>query len=427
MTRRTIWLAGALAALEGCETAGDLGTVRVRDAGAELATPTTPLSCTEPGGDVGMRDEELAVAPAVPLTHDEPAHVGTAQTFRAGRAVNADGAIYWSVGDDRCGTSEPRMWWGVRMLQLSFDPDRAIRVNWTCLRNTYRALNTTMLRVGDQLGVFYLTHIEETTGVPNDYGYDLGTLTRPPMTFSSTQNALNTRRVTVAAFGDGAHIVYADNGGRRFYQRVDGALLAAGDAVPIEGELPPHLDEPRGVMPWGDAMLAFWNVEDREVIAEVFTETGQRRELWSINTRAGLREPVAMLDVQPVAGGAAALLRVGTGASGRSYFARFCDDGRWAMRRIGGTGTGGVLRRIGDRWIIVRAYTEDSGHVAGLIAVDDDGRRLGPPLVVDRALLLEIGDVAEIPATQDVVVLYTQQSATNDQWQLRATRVTRAE
>jgi hypothetical protein len=426
MTRTTRWLGGSLAVLAGCDPAGDLGTIRARDAGVEAAVPA-PLSCLAVGGAEGLRDEVANAAPVMALVHDEPAPVGTGHVLRAGGAVNVNGAVYWSVGDDRCGESRGRLWWGARVLQLSFDPDRAIRTDWTCLPNTYPALDTAMLRVGDQLGVFYTTHIEATLGAPNDYGYNLGTLTRPPMAFSSTQNVLNTRRAAAAAFGDGAHVVYADNEGRRFYQRVDGALMAAGDPSPIEGESIAGLGEPLGPVPWGDAMLAFWGGAGGEAVAEVFTAEGQRRELWSLRGRTGLREPVTLQDVRPVAGGVAALLRVGAGASGRGYFARFCEDGRWAMRRVGGDSVEGVLRRINDRWIVVTVAAEDGGRVARLLAVDDDGRRLGPPLVVDRARTLELGDVAQIPSTQDVVVLYAQQAATSDPWQLRATRVARAD
>lgn len=426
MTRTTRWLGWSLAAAAGCDPAGNLGTVGARDAGADVAA-AVPLSCGAAGGAVGLRDEVVDVTPATALVHDEPLTIGTGHVLRAGGAVSTGGAIYWSAGDDRCGEARGRVWWGARVAQLSFDPDRAIRANWSCLPNTYPALDTTMLRVGDRLGVFYVTHIEATVGAPNDHGYSLGTVTPPPMVFESTQNATDTRRAAAAAFGGGAHVVYADNDGRRFYQRVDGALLAVGDPTPLEGESVPGLREPLGPMPWGDAILALWAVDGGDPVAEVFTGEGLRRDFWSLRTRTGLREYVTVQDARPVAGGLVALLRVGVGASRRGYFARFCEDGRWAMRRVVGDSEEGVLRRLHERWGVVTVAAEDGVRVARFVAVDDDGRRLGPPLVVDRARTLELGDAAEIPATQDDVVLYAQQAAEGDPWQLRATRVTRAD
>lgn len=429
MSRRALIVGLGCLSWLGCDGGSSLGRVPVAEAGVDAAPPEQALSCSGTA-PTSARVDQIVDAPAgIRWSFDSVYSLGTGVNVRAGSAVVLGSSIYWGAADDRCGMDGASQWWGVRVARLDFDPDRGVRTSWSCLRNTYRALDVTMLRVGERIGVLYREHaLQQTNGQWIETAHAVGSLTFDPIAFTNTYGLIPGTRVSALTRSDGVDLLESRPTGERYLARLDADLGQIGDSARI-GAKGQARDVPFGPLPWGDGELGVWRVgEGAELVFEVehFSLDGEVRSRWTLNDRLGVA--VGKLEVTSVVAieaGALALVRLSeTGAEG-TYVARLCEDGRTSLRRVADASIGGSLVRRDGHWLVsLEAYAlNDDGVTLSLRAIDDAGRRLGAPVQIDQAREIEEGGVVLLPGTGDAVVLYGWRETMTQPKQLRAVRV----
>jgi hypothetical protein len=429
--RFTIMSVMLCSTLAGCGGGASLGRLPARDGGVDAGPPEFTLTCAPTVGSARRVDAIVDAPTGIGWALDSTVTVGTGVNLRAGTASVLGTAVYWGAGDDRCGMAANSHWWGVRVARLEYDPDRGVHAMWGCLPNTYSALRVTMLHVGDRLGVLYREHsLLHADGQWTESGHVAGLLDLDPLTFTNSFGPFAGVRVSTEVRDGTVHVLSATPRGEHQYARLDGAMNAVDDPVRVGDATKGPAELPFGPIPWGDAMLGLWSRplgERTSLVAEVFTEDGSVRERWPLEDRLGLGSgALELYTLSSIEGGLVALLRVGDASNhGGTYITRVCADGRFALQRVADLSSAGTLTRRLDHWLVTLVEPGENGDgvAVTLRAVDDAGRRLGAPVVVDRARALTLGDVVVLPSTNDTVALYDWRESMSQPTQLRAVRV----
>ncbi len=423
---------GSAVAWMGCSAESALGRLPSRDAGSDAFADSgtdlapvdgVPVDRCAPAGAVFERTETVRqVTDARSFRLVSMTTVRTGTDLRVGTAAVRGSSLLWSVSDDRCGLL-PGMgrWWGVQLGDLQRDPDRGLRVEWSCLSDTWAGLRGLPIVTSQGVGMLVRQHdLHYTSGRWEENVFVLGSVRDDPPTFEASFAPLGLQ--TSAAFtvrDDGVDVVYRTRTQTREYVRLDASLSPTTEPVTL-GEDGAELSiAPVGPQPWGDHLIGVWSPSARLGGGdrfEEFTAEGRVITRWELDERVGLAgrnmrtQWLASTDcgVEFIASGSA------DGATSQSYHGRVWEDGRWWLHPV----TQGVsvqrVLRVGGLRVLAYVAGGPERDAVGLMAVDERGAVAIAPTVIDRGQAFLVGDVLPMPGTDELAVLYSSRESQDD-------------